>query len=728
MRNTAREAGTRTTLPRVADLERSVEWTSLANDIDNLVKLRHPNKLTSAVQRDKRDARIERHIYQRASMPEIQRACTVHFEDDRDTPLRRDYLEPEHSRWSWKPRTDFEREYFYKDYKDYYCGDPRSCLETVSHESAPRDRSCLQKTRRIAGSPGVRESSTRCPEGLEKERFSDSRERLHEIFEHNRYLRRQFFADMPGSARQNCNDLAGSVERGGQEAPKRCTGFGSTETLTSQSNQSSVSSINDRKSRAQTTRTPEEEEEEMDTLTEFARRNLSRLVNRRNGGRARRDGRVLVNILPGSEIRRADVRNVPPVKLNEASNERSEGSSIVEETRLQAAMSERETNDKSCQCRIEEDKIDTSGAWRREKNLPEYIFGGVSKIDFETRRESWDSPDGNGRRNTDDAKNRSAGRNKLERDQNVTSQLDRDCRGRSDSVSANIGKATSVSRSDNGTCWDLCRSLPNLTVLKRNLDAPLYVARAVNVPEGLELLGSSSRITRLNRAELEQHREQQSGRCEEIVNQTCSIKHRQSTSKSTTDVPVSPNRLTSRQGVKAARIPPPLDLSAVNERCERMEANERKCLNDYSVDVAILHEDHVKDLLTKNERTVNTVRDNAPSTIVNESPRDDQPFRGKDLDRRRRKSAPRPLIKSCGDLSLSDELQSPQLVNNCKSSTGDLRGADTALIGIPPIDPDACRHDRATSPLFDQTSPIGGPHTGGSALPSTVYGPIPYSQ
>lgn len=732
MRNAVKEAETRTTLPRVADLERSVEWTSLANDIDDLVKLRRPDRL-AAIRRDKRDARIVRHAYQRISMPEMQRACTVHFEDDRDTPLRRDYLESENCRWSWKPRTEFEREYFYKDYKDYYSGDPGKCHEPVSHESTSRDRGiCLQETRRSSGSPAVRGSSARYPEGLEKEHFSDSRERLHEIFEHNRYLRRQFFADMPGNARQNCAGLAGNVGSNSQEAPKRDTRFGSTETLTSQSNQSSVSSINDRKSRAQTTRTPEEEEEEMDTLTEFARRNLSRVINRRNGGRARRDGRVLVNILPGSEIRRPDVRNVQFVKLDEASNERREGS-IVAKTRFRNATSERETHDKSCQCRIEVDEINP-GAWHRERNLPEYIFGGASKS--ETRKGDWDVPNGNGHRNMDDAKNRLVRKDKLERDQfsqnETCPRTIRDHRGRSDSVS-NIDK-TSVLRSDDGTCWDFCRSLPNLAILKRNLDAPLYVARAVNVPEGLETLGSSDHeikpITRSSRAELEQCREQQSGQREEIVDQTCSINRRQSTSKSMTDALVSPNRLTSRREVKTVRIPPPLDLSMVNERCERMEANERKCLNDYSVDVAILHshEDHVKDLLTvgENERAIN-VRDNTLSKVADESLRNDQPC-GKDPGRRSRKSSEL-RHKSCGDLSLPEELQSPQLVNNCKSSTGDLRGADPASIRIFPIDPDAHRRDRATSsPLFDQTSPIGGLHTGGSALPSTVYGPIPYSQ
>ena len=731
------EMETRTILPRVTDLEHSVQWTSLANDIDNLVKLRHPAK--PVIRRDKQETRIERHTYQRVSMPEMQRACTVHFEDDRDTPLRSDCLESENCRWSWKPRTDFEREYFYKDYKDYYCSDPGKCLEPVSHETIPRDRSCLQETLYSSGSPATRASSTRSPEGLEKEHFSDSRERLHEIFEHNRYLRRQFFADMPGNARQNCNGLTGNVGKNSQETSRRCTGFGSTETLTSQSNQSSVSSINDRKSRAQTMRTSEEEEEEMDTLTEFAKRNLSRVVNRRNG-RARRDGRVLVNILPGSEIKRADVRNVMSVKLDEASNKRSEGSLLVEEARFRDATSERKMQDKSCQCRIKENEINPD-VWYRERNLPEYIFGSTAKIDSKTRKEDWDLPDGSGQRNMDEVKNQPAWKNKLEGDQfsqnELLSRMIRDYCERSDSVSENIDKSVS-SKSEDRTCWDLdlYRSLPNLTILKRNLDTPLYVARTVNVPEGLELLGSSDnheldpRVVRSSRVEFKQSREQRSEQCEKIVDRTRSINREESkpsTSKSAMDVLVSSNCLIPRHEAKAARIPPPLDLSMVNEQCELMEANERKRLNDYSVDVAILHrhEDHVKDLLTvaENEQLVNDiVRDNTLSKIVDE--RNDPPY-GRDSVRRRQLSKPR--HKSCVDLSLT-ELQAPQLVNNCKSSTNDLQGADPALIEILPIDPGACYRDRITSsPLFDQTSPIGGLHAAGSALPSTVYGPIPYS-
>ncbi|KAL0127129.1 hypothetical protein PUN28_005422 [Cardiocondyla obscurior] len=660
----AKKAEDRMTLPRVADLERSAEWTGLANDIDDLVKLRRPGRCSPAVTR--RDPKIERHAYQRASMPEMQRACTVRFEDDNSSPLQRD----EQSRWSWKPRTDFEREYFYKDYRDYYCGDPSRCPGSVSRESTSGNR--FQKTRT---------PPTRRPEGLEKEHFSDSRERLHEIFEHNRLLRRQFFADMPGGTQQN---------RGGtQEAPKRCAGFGSTETLTSQSNQSSVSSINDRKSRAQATRTPEEEDEEMDTLAEFAGRNLSRVINRRNGGRTRRDGRVLVNILPGSEIRRADVRNLQSVKPDDASNE---SSPIAGQARYRDA---RETRDKSCQCRVGEDGINLD-AWR-DGNLPEYIFGGTSKIDC--REEGWTLPNGSDGKNREDRLFRSQARSPM-------------IRGRSDLISTG-GNETNASESEDGSCWDQCRSLPNLAALKRCPDTPASVPRAVNVPEGLDSLGSTDRHEHSAvRSSHRQCREQQSGRREETVHQTRSINRGQSTTttKSTTGGLASPSRLTSRREVKAARIPPPLDLSTVNERCELIEANERKYLSDYSVDVAILREDRGEGPAVGNER----VRDNAISK--DESPRNDR--RERDSGRRRRKSSG-PPCKSRNDVS-PDELQSPQLVND--------RGNDPVPIGILPTDPDARRRDQASSPLFDQTSSIGGPHAGGSALPSTVYGPIPYSQ
>ncbi|XP_012222057.2 uncharacterized protein CAP isoform X22 [Linepithema humile] len=641
-------------LPRVEDLEHSVQWISLANDIDDLERLRHRSK--PVIRRDKRG---ERHAY-RASMPEMQRTCTMHCNDDRDASSQKmdylaDYLEPRNSRWSWKPRTDFEREYFYKD---YYYGDPDKCCEPSFHESL-RDRSGLQEARRPSESPSAR-SSTRYAAGLEREHYSDSRERLHEIFEHNRYLRRLFFADTPGNARQDSHGFARSHGKNNQETPRRYIGFGSTETLTSQSNQSSVSSVNDRKSRGRTTRSPEEEEE--DVLTELVGKSnvLSSRAERRNDAAARRDVKVLVNILPGSEIRRVD----------EASKEDSR---VIEEARFRNAT--KRMHDKSSQCGVTDDEINRS-AWRRVSKLPEYIFGAAARADLQTR----------------ERRSLAGDHERLERKrfsdyETLTPRLD--------SVLTDVG--------DDRGYRNVRGSLPNLAIARQNLDEPLYVARvAVNVPESF----GSSDDCRLDRHVARSHRGQ---RCEERREGTSTRSIGRGQSATTHDAPFSSERLTPRSGVKAARIPPPLDLSAVNEQCERMEAAEKRHLNDYSVDVAILrsHEDLVEDMLAAgNERAIKNVVRNVRNAR-----------RGRDD--RRTQSSYEPLRKSC-DLALVDELQSPQLVNNC---TSDTRSVDPALIETPRRRIDAGRRDRATSPLFD---PIGGPHAAGSALPSTVYGPIPY--
>ncbi|XP_070158305.1 uncharacterized protein [Polyergus mexicanus] len=678
------EMGSGTRLPRVADLEQSVQWTSLANDIDDLERRRRraddrPMAYT-----------IERHTYQRGSMPEIQRACTIRCDDDRDALSQRDpdnYPEPENSRWSWKPRTDFEREYFYKDYKDYY-GDPGARFKPAVYEVSAEDPSYLQvESRRPYGSPARFSSLARHPVGLEKEHFSDSRDRLHEIFEHNRYLRRQFFADTTGNKQRDCNGLHFRNLSRGNQTSRRCTGFGSTETLTSQSNQSSMSSINDRKSRTQTTRTPEEEE---NALVEVARRN--NVVPRRkfnvNSSRVdrksdvRRDGKVLVNILPGSEIRRVDVTNAPTVNLEEANNERNETD---------------------------------AGAWRQKRGLPEYIFGGDTKID--SRRDGT-LPSRYNKNHRDAGDGAERNWNRLSRNEIYPRTISEG--ERLECFSINFG-----SRSDGGTCRNLCKSMPNLTIRKQNLDAPLYVARAFNVPEersSSDGYALESHIARSCHGS-SQCREQRTGRCE---GPTRSIGREQSISEATT---VSLERLTPRSKV-GTRVPPPppLDLSMVNEQCERMEADERRYLNDYSVDVAILrsHEDLAKDLLivAENERW-DRVKGIAGDGIDNGGPSPNDRSCGRNDGRRT--SFPR---KSREDLSLANDLRSPQLVKDCKGFTSDLpMTVDPVRIHTRPIDPDASRRDRrASSPLFDQTNPIGGLCAAGSTLRSTVYGPIPYSQ
>ncbi|XP_019701054.1 uncharacterized protein LOC109504684 [Harpegnathos saltator] len=757
-----------TMLPRVEDLEHSVQWTSLADDIERLEKLRRRDW---SHRFRKSDSLLEGHAApQRANVAERseQRASdVVKREDNRDDHARRNLTEV--SRWSWKPRTDFEREYFYKDYKDYYRGEPAFC--EPSRASPCRERDCYlsrdrghQVARRQASESPAGRSSGRYSNGLEKEHFSDSRERLHEIFEHNRYLRRQFFANTTATT------TAAGNSRGPQEPAKRYNGFGSTETLTSQSNQSSVSSINDRKSRwGQTSRSPEEEEEEEDenALTALAVRNNlparakldvndndCRSIDRgsRDGGNEKENGKVLlVNILAGSEVRSVDVRSAA-VRLDEQHNdERSDGG----EARFRQPTSDERALDDSRRRR--HDVAATSAAncveWRRERSLPEYIFGESTRTDLKARRGPGNDAYGRrGRATSGDEWSRAndwpmLSETSWRRRDGLASPPNETRSGtihedkRLDSVSADVGETNASV--DDETCWDFSRSLPNLTISKRSLDTPLYVARAVNLPEEIvespELSSGHRSNARVARPKLDLDgrfgRRERSGRREreeETEGWTRSISRGQSIA-ATTDEPVSPKRLTPRR-VKALKVPPPpLDLSTVNEQCERMEESERKCLNDYSVDVAILrsHEDLVRDLLISgnvHEQVLAEVlagTSNSSSRIVNGAVRADEASENSD---RKKRSFSRPLYKSCGDLSLADELQSPQLVNNCKSSTCDLRTVDPAVRRIPgrPIDPDASRHDRAASPLFDQTGPIGGLHAG-SALPS-VYGPIPYSQ
>lgn len=167
-----------------------IERARLAGSIDDL------GRIYSRRNRGSRKlGRFERHLVQHRSMPKVQKADLVCIQThDKDRPKRHsvEIGAVDRDRWPFKPRTDFERTYF--DDLDSYEGRSKT--------------------------------------------FQASRERLHEIFEHNRYLRRKFFADMPGSS---APDLKFTGTNTG-------TGFGSTETVTSQSNHSGESS-NGRKSR-----------------------------------------------------------------------------------------------------------------------------------------------------------------------------------------------------------------------------------------------------------------------------------------------------------------------------------------------------------------------------------------------------------------------------------------------------------------------------------------------
>lgn len=207
-------------LMRVDDLEKSIEWASLAHEINDLEKMCHLNN-----HRHSKKPLPKYQNYERHSMPQMQKATSVWIDD---LESRRQST-PDH--WSWKPKTEFERSYFFEDYQDQFENNHQKPYNYPEDYEKDHGKSLNE-------------------EKLSNSNYKGTRERLHEIFERNRYLRKQFFSnyvtDSPKDfeSRRKYNNM----------------GFGSTETLTSQSNQSSISSI-DRKPRSRVNITPELETE-----------------------------------------------------------------------------------------------------------------------------------------------------------------------------------------------------------------------------------------------------------------------------------------------------------------------------------------------------------------------------------------------------------------------------------------------------------------------------------
>ncbi|XP_076647536.1 uncharacterized protein LOC143356050 [Halictus rubicundus] len=206
-------------LSRVRDLEGSPEWMKLADEINDLEKMCHLNNHRHSRKPLPKYQNCEKH-----SVPQVQKATSVWIDDFESNRQ----CSPD--RWNWKPKTEFERSYFFDEYQNQF------------EENAQKPYSFAEECQRDQGRSSNEEkpSTTGC---------KGTRERLHEIFERNRYLRRQFFSNY-------ANDCPKDFD-----TRKKCNnGFGSTETLTSQSNQSSISSI-DRKPRSRVNVTPELEEE-----------------------------------------------------------------------------------------------------------------------------------------------------------------------------------------------------------------------------------------------------------------------------------------------------------------------------------------------------------------------------------------------------------------------------------------------------------------------------------
>lgn len=398
-------------LPRIEDLEQSHEWNGLTCEIKNLERLqsverpRWRRSMMNQVENSSRGARaIQRRSMPEAVKPDLVYVRMTNSENVRSTrdemgaaTRHRDscsipgpeVVDPR----TWKPRTEFERNYFgvtenlgtksspsgeaigkmrenrsslkRDDFKvtslqeeakspfsgyyrnpdeignDFDVNDKSSSTgygednwpETTGtsgssyHYESPRIPEIRHNARENSEDDGIiRRSVTRNDSKeigkpvnekielpahryiheIDDSEYRGSRERLHEIFEHNRLLRRQFFANMPGdtdhpslndtikkkndrqgrcnleennSLRETIsNDVSTMRNRLDFQKNPAISGFGSTETLTSQSNQSGASS-NGRKSRTDFGNSPEPPEDSriygkigsVNTTIDFAR-------------------------------------------------------------------------------------------------------------------------------------------------------------------------------------------------------------------------------------------------------------------------------------------------------------------------------------------------------------------------------------------------------------------------------------------------------------------------
>ncbi|XP_043604556.1 LOW QUALITY PROTEIN: homeobox protein 4-like [Bombus pyrosoma] len=312
-------------LPRVDDLEKSPQWTILANEINGLEQLcrlnnhRHPRRQPL------------RYNYHRYSMPQMQKATSVWIEPSNE--LNEDfqgnnefpkYHTGETYRWNWRPKTEFERTYFFYDYnqgnlqhdtQNHYT--PPHCNKSLSQNVNTQEsdeyqtcHSSLLRSDRSLNSFNEGSCAQIYNRIYDNEpAYSGTRERLHEIFERNRYLRRKFFSSTPDNdATDYIGDFPKELENKNPSSTLKYNGFGSTETITSQSNQSSLSS-NDRKSRCQSNVTTLGAEEDI-CNSEFSHKtsyskNSSVNVDHMQDGRimsTTTNGKLLVNIKSENEV------------------------------------------------------------------------------------------------------------------------------------------------------------------------------------------------------------------------------------------------------------------------------------------------------------------------------------------------------------------------------------------------------------------------------------------
>lgn len=738
-------------LPRVDDLERSPEWTILANEINGLEQLcrlnnhRHPRR------------RPLRHNYHRYSMPQMQKATSVWIEPSNE--LNEDfqtndefskYNTEETHGWNWRPKTEFERTYFFYDYnqgnhlhdtrKDYT---PDRCNKSSGQNGNTQESDEYQTCRSSLLRSGRPESSFN--EGSfaqiynriydNEPAYSGTRERLHAIFEHNRYLRRKFFSSAPDNDATNyIDDFPKELGNKNPSSTLKYNGFGSTETITSQSNQSSLSS-SDRKSRCQSNVATLGAEEDI-CSSEFSRDSKTLVnVDHVQDGRimsTTANGRLLVNIGSENEVCRVDestgLHNAVSVNNSTLNNSLAPGQKFnsmdnskydLDDVKQCDMVGQYEPNAWTCYERNLEYKNES-----KYQNGEGKINGSDEKLDqlsnCQTNRK-YTTKDILQRRQKTSKTNKSEKYESWSEDQNKDAYIsnleeqginidpeDSKYSYRSQDnyklVENIVGSDLSISEANksNGTPlnkdgtwmkdkftsrpttngWDslqnLCTSLPNLSFYEKTSNS------------------SDNNFTNNLATNL---RDSKSGTKSELLMNIPNDQGRQENRKtgryfaSQVDLPNTcgePTSLTLRR-VKITKVPPPLDLFRVNERYEEIEALERKQLNTMNTSAVRNYDRPVQGHATviqdegspdDNRRDI-TYKQKQPEKsacldewqVVTVSESGNYPRRC-NLERfhRTKEHSPnqRDLHKSYEDSTTMKGLQSPQLMSNYKNSMSDL--------------------------------------------------------
>ena len=776
--------------PLVEDLEHSVQWSDLANNIGDLER-------NCSRRRTARKSRgydnLERHTVRRRSMPEVQKADLVYVQRPQDENSPRTFFTPSPlslgspeppkvNRLTWKSRSEFERSYFGEEALDdrpilesesrpmyqndlkehhhctkghhqvYQVSDPRNfpgqeichnqdhqmCetkdLSNFQNEN-PRDFQKLdqvasefkmenqnerhqdyQSERRESKKEKTQISSVfsavnkKLPENLktEKSNLKGSRERLQEIFEYNRCLRRQFFAEVPGNNQnQRRNTFSGKLVspiRIQEPSKYLGIGFGSTETITSQSNQSADSSTNGRKSRADFSNTPDS-------------------VN---------DDKPFINVLRENEIQ------------FESFKETDLGRQTDHQVDIEKEKNER--NDPITKGQVDE---------KKEKSFPKVYFG-METTELEVQKtmigtETYDKD--------------SKGLQPLERfqcrleDKKIESSFDPESSIRSGWGDQSRYQVGGNFQNQNYFPSKLHQSLPNLP----GLDQPDSIAR-VSVNGSTHDLSTENQTSKLLvnmdsnvSYSAYTYKPLPSNKPPAINSQDDDSKYFATyvhTSNSSDKESESSTPSSIRKRKKT--VPPPLDMSTVNERYERTNELERNYfVPTYTVDVTKVSrgemnsvENRMKDpqsevrkndLIRHNELLKDKNNSSGDKNLLDFSSNISKSSSflpknyGESEQNHQLVSTSKNLNKSCCDLTTPGDLLSPQLVKNFKTSLAEVSRHDSSSSVINrnlqfERSDNSILSSRDCSPEWDQLNQISKHNPGNGTTLPLVYGPIPYSQ